>query len=108
MTEIQIEGRSKSRYSNWNKSKFRFGQQVQCWNYGKAGHFKGHCKSPKKNDDDSTNIVDSPFNDWVLDLGASFHTTPHQEIIQKYVKCDFDKVYLADGEALDVVRMEDV
>ena len=49
-------GKSKSRNFNQNRSKSRFGQQVQCWNCGKAGHFKRHCKSPKKkNDDDSAN-----------------------------------------------------
>ena len=52
--------------------------------------------------------VDCPLDDWVLDLGASFHTTPHQEIIQNYVGGDFGKVYLTDGEVLDVVAMEDV
>ena len=43
-----------------------------------------------------------------MDLGASFHTTPHREIIQNYVTSDFGKVYLADGSALDVVGMGDV
>ena len=43
-----------------------------------------------------------------MDSGASFHTTPHREIIQNYVTCDFGKVYLADGSALDVVGMGDV
>ena len=43
-----------------------------------------------------------------MDLGASFHTTPHREIIQNYVVDDFGKVYLADGTALDVVGMGDV
>ena len=51
-------------------------------------------QSPKKkNEDNSTNVVieevqdvlllavDSPLNDWVLNSGASFHTTPHREII---------------------------
>ena len=51
-------GRSKSKNSNRNRRKSRSGQQVQCWNYGKASHFKRHYKSPnKKNDDDSTNVV---------------------------------------------------
>ncbi|RVW15346.1 hypothetical protein CK203_085586 [Vitis vinifera] len=53
-------------------------------------HFRRQCKSPKKkNEDDSANAVteevqdalllavDSPLDDWVLDSGASFHTTPH-------------------------------
>ncbi|KAL6323541.1 hypothetical protein AAG906_039119 [Vitis piasezkii] len=76
-------GRSNSRNSNRNRSKSRSGQQVQCWNY-------------------------SPLDDWVLDSGASFHTTPHREIIQNYVASDFGKVYLADGSTLDVVGLGDV
>jgi len=43
-----------------------------------------------------------------LDSGVSFHTTPHQEIIQNYVADDFGKMYLVDGTALDVVGMGDV
>jgi hypothetical protein len=30
------------------KSKSRFGQQFECWNYGKTGHFKKNCKELKK------------------------------------------------------------
>ena len=87
-------GRSKSRNSNWNKSKSRPGQQVQCWNYGKMDHIRKQCKSPKKkSEDDFANtvteevhdalllVIHSPLDDWVLDSGASFHTTPHQENI---------------------------
>ncbi|RVW99369.1 Retrovirus-related Pol polyprotein from transposon TNT 1-94 [Vitis vinifera] len=74
----------------------------------------------KKNEDDSANAVteevhdalllaiDSPLDDWVLDSGASFRTTPHREIIQNYAVGDFGKVYLADGLALDVVGLGDV
>ena len=43
-----------------------------------------------------------------MDLGASFHTTPHREIIQNYAAGDFGKVYLVDGLALDVVGLGDV
>ncbi|RVX13352.1 Retrovirus-related Pol polyprotein from transposon TNT 1-94 [Vitis vinifera] len=51
-------GRSKSRNSNRNRSKSRSGQQVQCWNCGKTGHFRRQCKSPKKkNEDDFANVV---------------------------------------------------
>ena len=79
------------------------------------------CKSPKKkNEDDSTNAVtekvqdallltiESLLDDWVLDSGALFPTTPHQEIMQNYVAGDFNKVYLADGTALDVMGMGDI
>ena len=51
-------GRLKSRNSNRNRSKSRSGQQVKCWNYGKTGHFRRQCKSPKKkNEDDFANAV---------------------------------------------------
>ena len=78
---------------------------LELWENRKTGHFRNQCKSPKKkNGDDSTNAVtkeihdalllavDSPLDDWVLDSGALFHTTPHQEIIQNYVAGDFGKV----------------
>ena len=87
---LETRGRGNDRNSNRNRSKSRSGQQVQCWNCGKTGHFRNQCKSPKnKNGDDSANAVieeiqdalllavDSPLDDWVLDSGASFHTTPH-------------------------------
>ena len=61
------QGKSKSRNSNRNRSKSRFGEQVQCWNYSKAGHFKRHCKShKKKNDDDSANVVTDEVHDALL------------------------------------------
>ena len=44
--------RSKSRNSNQNRSKSRLGQQVQCWNCGKMGHFKRQCKSTKKKNEE--------------------------------------------------------
>ena len=37
-------GRSKSRNSNRSRSKSRSGQQVQCWNCGKTGHFRRQYK----------------------------------------------------------------
>ena len=43
-----------------------------------------------------------------MDSEASFHTTPHREIIQNYVTGDFGKVYLTDGSILDVVSMGNV
>ena len=85
------------------------------------GHFMRQCKSlKKKNEDDSANAVteevhdalllavNSPLDEWILDSGVSFYTTPHREIIQNYVVGDFGKVYLADSSALDVVGMGDV
>lgn len=112
------KGRSKS--TNRGKSKSRPGQQATCWNCGKAGHIKKNCKNPKKTENDSANVVTeevqdalllavhSPVDDWILDSGASFHTSSHREIMQNYVAGDFGKVYLADGEALNVVGMGDI
>ena len=60
-------GRSKSRNSNRNRSKSRSGQQVQCWNCGKTGHFRNQCKSPKKkNEDDFANAVTKEIQDALL------------------------------------------
>ena len=52
--------------------------------------------------------VDSSLDDWVLDWGALFHTTPYQQFIQNYVGDNFGKMYLTNGETLDVVGMGDV
>ena len=61
------QGRSKSRNSNRNRSKSRSGQQVQCCSYGKIGHFKGQCKSPKKkNEDDYANAITEEVHDALL------------------------------------------
>jgi hypothetical protein len=52
--------------------------------------------------------IDSPLDSWILDSGASFHTTAICEILENYAAGDFGKVYLADGSALDIVGMGDV
>ena len=60
-------GRSKSRNSNRNRTKSRSGQQVQCWNCGKTGHFRRQYKSPKKkNEDDFANAVTEEVHDALL------------------------------------------
>lgn len=53
-------------------------------------------------------MMHNPIYDWVFDLGTSFHTTSHQEIMQSYVIGDFSKVHIADGEVLDVIGVRDV
>jgi hypothetical protein len=43
---------------------------------------------------------------WVVDLGASFHATPHKKYFQDYVQGDFILVYhLGDDEPCQVVGM---
>jgi hypothetical protein len=61
-------------------------------------HFEKNCKEPrKKTGNDFTNVVTeevydalllfvvSPFDSWVLDLGASFHTSAIREILENYI-----------------------
>lgn len=78
-------------------------------------------RAPKKNDDkgDAANTatddgqdalrlsVDSLVDSWVLDSGASFHTTAHREIMENYVARNHGKVYLADGP-LEIVGIGNV
>ena len=52
--------------------------------------------------------VNSPIESWILDSGASFHTTPCQEIMENYVSGDFGKVHLADDETLKIVGKGDI
>jgi hypothetical protein len=52
--------------------------------------------------------VESPLDSWVLDPGASFHTTSIREVLENYVAGDFGKVYLTNGTALDVVGLGNV
>ena len=56
----------------------------------------------------SISYVDSPVDSWVLDSGASFHTTPHHNIMENYVAGNYGKVYLADGLPLDIVGIGDI
>ncbi|VFQ67296.1 unnamed protein product [Cuscuta campestris] len=76
------------------------------------------CKKPKKkqnqksgDDGDFVNLaedigdslilsVDSPIESWILDSGASFHSSPSKELFQNFKCGNFGKVYLADNKAL--------
>ena len=46
--------------------------------------------------------VNSPIESWILDSGASFHSTSCKESLQNYVAGNFGKVYLADDEPLNI------
>ncbi|VFQ92713.1 unnamed protein product [Cuscuta campestris] len=90
------------------------------------GHFKVDCKKPKKkqnqksgDDSDSVNSaedigdalilsVDSPVESWILDSGASFHSSPSKELFQNFKSGNFGKVYLADNKALVIEGKGDV
>ena len=53
----------------------------------------------------STKVV---ANDWVLDTGASFHTTPHKEFFETFQSGNFGKVFLADDKFLNIIGKGDV
>ena len=46
--------------------------------------------------------VNSPIESWILDSGASFHSTSCKESLQNYVEGNFGMVYLADDEPLNI------
>ena len=52
--------------------------------------------------------VDDSYDSRVLDSGVSFHTTAQHDLLENYVVGNHRKVYLADGEPLDVIGIGDV
>ncbi|KAG6639444.1 hypothetical protein CIPAW_10G100900 [Carya illinoinensis] len=98
-------GRSHDRNSNRGRSKSKY---------------RGRASRGLKTENDSANVVTeevqdalllavhSPVDDWILDSGASFHTSSHRELMRNYFAGDFGKVYLANGEALNIVGMGDI
>ena len=48
--------------------------------------------------------LDNVSEAWVVDLGASFHATPHGKYFQDYTKDNFGFVYLGEDEACEMVE----
>ena len=46
--------------------------------------------------------VNSPVESWILDSGASFHSSPRKELFKNFKSRNFGKVYLADNKALAI------
>ena len=51
--------------------------------------------------------IDDSCDSWVLDSGASFHIKAQRDFLQNYVVGNHGKVYLANGEPLDIIGMGD-
>jgi hypothetical protein len=49
--------------------------------------------------------VDNILYSWVVDLGASFHVTPHRKHFLDYVQGDFGQVHLGDDAPCKIVGM---
>ena len=93
---------------------------VKCWSCGEKSHFRADCTKRKQNhksEDDDDSIysaediedalilsVDSPIESWILDSGASFHSSPNKELLRNFKSKNFEKVYLADNKDLKIER----
>ena len=52
--------------------------------------------------------MNSPVESWILDSGASFHSSLSKELFQNFKSEIFGKVYLADNKALEIEGKGDV
>ena len=52
--------------------------------------------------------MDSPIESWILDSGASFHSSPNKELFQNFKSENFEKVYLADNKDFKIEGKGDV
>ncbi|KAL8162057.1 hypothetical protein V2J09_013546 [Rumex salicifolius] len=113
--EIQPEGMDtednsrsrdkKTRTTNPNNSSSS--KTIECWNYGKTGHYKNQCRSAPKNQETKAdaNITSSVEKDKQerIDFGASFHATSKKENFDSYVSGNHGYVYLGDDQPCKVV-----
>jgi len=116
--------------SGRSKSRGRFKSpgkpvKVVCWKCEKEGHFKRDCKSKAPNkgkgsDDARSTKVKTTSNEggdvyfpsssthvdheaWLIDLGASFHFTPHREWFCEYEKFDGGDVFFGDDRKARII-----
>ena len=83
----------------------------KCWKCGKTWHYKKDCKSKKvgsssieaKTSTEEGGDVYLEYTSthvdcdvWLIDLGASYHMTPHKEWFSEYEKYDGGDVFLGD------------
>ena len=114
----------RSKSNNQEKSSNR--PNVTCWNCGEKCHFRTDCTRPKRkqnhkseDNDDSINSAedigdalilseDSSIESWILDSGASFHSSPNKDFFRNFKSQNFEMVYLADNKDLEIKGKRDV
>jgi hypothetical protein len=52
--------------------------------------------------------IDNIYESLVVDLGASFHATPHRKHFLDYVQGDFGQIHLGDDAQWKIVGMRKV
>ena len=52
--------------------------------------------------------MDSSIESWILDLGASFHSSPNKELFWNFKSGNFEKVYLANNKDFEIKGKGDV
>ena len=52
--------------------------------------------------------MDSPIESWILDSGASFHSSQNKELFRNFKSGSFEKVYLTNNKDLKIEGKRDV
>ena len=52
--------------------------------------------------------MDSSVESWILDSGASFHSSPSKELFKNFKSANFQTVYLDDNKPLVIEGKKDV
>ena len=90
--------------SRSGKDKNKSGKKLECWN---CRSYRSPKKDANKNNtnavteevqDASLLSIDNTIDSWVLNSGASFHTTTNRDLFENYVAGNYENIFLADGK----------